>query len=77
MHMLSTRMRGNQLELNCNNSKIKQQQQEKPQHNNKKINYCLVAQKLREGGREEASTIHQLSFNVCLQSELLATSPAP
>lgn len=26
--MLSTRMRGNQLELNCNNSKIKQQQQE-------------------------------------------------
>lgn len=43
--MLSTRMRGNQLELNCNNSKIKQQQQEKPQHNNnnKKINYCLVA----------------------------------
>lgn len=35
--MLSTRMRGNQLELNCNNSKIKQQQQqEKPQHNNKK-----------------------------------------
>lgn len=42
--MLSTRMRGYQLELNCNNSKIKQQQQqEKPQHNNKKINYCLVA----------------------------------
>lgn len=39
--MLSTRMRGNQLELNCNNSKIKQQ--EKSQHNNKKINYCLVA----------------------------------
>lgn len=26
--MLSTRMRGYQLELNCNNSKIKQQQQE-------------------------------------------------